>query len=236
MKTTKEDSFPMKQNPAGAASRLWRRGRLAALVSAISMGASALAVANPGDLDPTFGTNGLVVLHLNPYAGERGLGVVLQHDGKVTLAADSNYHDAAARFTADGRLDPSFASHGILNSLPLGNGTSFCSCIALDASGRVILAGGKWYAPAPRTYFHMRRYSPSGALDTAFGQGGETTVDMGDYALVLDALVLLDGKILLVGPAQTGSDRHFGVVRCLPDGSLDPTFGAGGRVITSFGG
>ena len=45
-----------------------------------------------------------------------------------------------------------------------------------------------------------------------------------------------DGKIVTAGyPSSEQSDSDFLLARCNADGSLDPTFGVGGKVRTNFG-
>src|SRR5437773_11500117 len=68
-----------------------------------------------------------------------------------------------------------------------------------------------------------------GDLDPTFGVGGKA-IDGSDYE-IYDVEVQADGKIVTVGMANGG----FLVARYNPDGSPDGTFGANGRVITSFG-
>jgi uncharacterized delta-60 repeat protein len=159
----------------------------------------------------------------------------VQGNGKIVLGADSNYRDAAARFNPNGRLDTTFASQGILNRIVLSGETSFCTKLALDGDDRLILAGGSWFGASSPTFFHMRRYSQNGVFDSSFGFAGDVSVNMGDYAFVDDVVVQPDRKIVLVGHAQSGSIRSFGIVRCNANGTLDPAFGTGGSVITHFG-
>ena len=45
-----------------------------------------------------------------------------------------------------------------------------------------------------------------------------------------------DGKIVAAGYSENGSDEVFAVLRYATDGSLDPTFGTGGKVTTDLGG
>ncbi len=86
------------------------------------------------------------------------------------------------------------------------------------------------------------RVALSGGIDTSFGSGGRVTIpfnlggDNNDTAQAVAALP--DGKILVAGGADTGTtstDSALGesavVVRLNADGSLDTTFGQGGRVI-----
>ena len=77
----------------------------------------------------------------------------------------------------------------------------------------------------------------SGALDLSFGTDGVTTISVPglDLVAVTRAIVQPDGKIL-VGGVQPGVAASVTVVRLLPTGQLDATFGSGsGYVRTSVG-
>ncbi len=75
-----------------------------------------------------------------------------------------------------------------------------------------------------------------GDLDTTFNGTGmiTTPVSNGD-ATAYDVAVQGDGKIVTVGTAKGASDFDWALVRYLSDGSLDTTFGNGGKVITPLG-
>src|SRR5439155_23998307 len=44
-----------------------------------------------------------------------------------------------------------------------------------------------------------------------------------------------DGKIVVAGNAETGTNNVFALARYNPDGSLDSSFDADGKVLTTFG-
>lgn len=70
-----------------------------------------------------------------------------------------------------------------------------------------------------------------GELDTSFGTEGKVVLDLSnDTDIAYEMVVQGDGKIVLGGEAN-GS---FALVRLLPNGSLDPSFGNNGIVITKF--
>jgi uncharacterized delta-60 repeat protein len=187
--------------------------------------------AHPGDLDPTFGTGGKVLVHFTQYVGERGHGVVIQSDGKILLGGESNYGDAMARFTTNGALDGTFGSGGKSYQYTHGYPTS----IAPVAGDKFIMAGGSWLSGITTQYFYMRRYNADGTLDSTFGNAGAVATDMGYYSFARDVAVQPDGKIVLVGVSQPSTPRYFGVARYNPDGSLDASFGSGGVLTTDFG-
>lgn len=77
----------------------------------------------------------------------------------------------------------------------------------------------------------------AGDLDPAFGGGdGIVNIDfggVGDYGY--DMVQQADGKIIIVGKTFNGTNDDFAITRLNPDGTLDTTFGNGGRVTTDFG-
>src|SRR5205814_7733424 len=52
----------------------------------------------------------------------------------------------------------------------------------------------------------------------------------------ISILVRSDGKIVVVAPTDGYRNPRFGLVRYLPNGALDSTFGTGGKVTTLVGG
>jgi uncharacterized delta-60 repeat protein len=91
--------------------------------------------------------------------------------------------------------------------------------------GGAILAGG-YQNPGKAA---LARYTPTGALDPAFGTNGVTLLQIGGGASSVNDLVPQpDGKILA---AMSGTDANHGfVARFTATGELDPAFGTGGVV------
>ena len=74
-------------------------------------------------------------------------------------------------------------------------------------------------------------------LDPGFGDGGETVQNFVDSTAdyVRDAVIVQsDGKVLVAG-YTAGGNYNIAMARYLSDGTLDATFGNGGRVITDYG-
>jgi uncharacterized delta-60 repeat protein len=73
-------------------------------------------------------------------------------------------------------------------------------------------------------------------LDPTFGGDGMVTTDFSDrFDSALAISVQPDGKILTAGGSLGESDVQLALARYNADGSLDPTFGSGGRITHSFG-
>ncbi|MFE9928454.1 calcium-binding protein [Streptomyces sp. NPDC005533] len=76
-----------------------------------------------------------------------------------------------------------------------------------------------------------------GDVDPTFGGGdGIVTTDLGAAEAAADMVVQPDGKIIAVGGDVSDSLGNFAAVRYNADGSLDTTFGDGGKVSTDIAG
>ena len=140
---------------------------------------------------------------------------------------------ALVRYNSDGSLDPSFGGQGTVTTDFFGADNGIESILVM-ADGR-ILAGG--YAVNSRTVsvFALALYDSSGGLDRSFGNSGKATFEFlgqGDYARTV--ALQPDGKIVVGGTVTSNHTGVSGLVRLNDDGSLDSSFGAGGRVTTDF--
>ena len=72
-----------------------------------------------------------------------------------------------------------------------------------------------------------------GDRDPSFGIDGLVTTDFGRDDLAYGLTLQPDGKIVLVGDTGDGVDGDFALARYNSDGSLDTSFGTGGKVTTN---
>lgn len=98
-----------------------------------------------GTLDGSFGDEGIVLVPMSAYFGyEQRSGSVLQADGKILVGASKYVGNALqfalARFQADGSLDFTFDSDGVVNT-PVDVTLDRGSAIALAPDGRIVMAG-----------------------------------------------------------------------------------------------
>jgi uncharacterized delta-60 repeat protein len=213
-----------------------------------------------GALDPTFGTAGEVT---NPTFSNGASAVVVQADGKIVVGSEmigtnGSPSFALARYDPDGSPDTTFGVGGSVQTV-VGKGASYIFGLALQSDGKIVAVGPAVATQLPvnlkgkrvlldDTGFAIARYNTNGTLDPTFGVGGivltnVTTktgkVDGDDVAraVAIDA----NGKIDVAGstaPGTTSSSADFAIVRYLPSGALDTSFGPGknGIVITpNFG-
>jgi uncharacterized delta-60 repeat protein len=193
-----------------------------------------------GSLDTSFGSGGKVLTNINNNydRSDRALAVAILPDGKIlasgiTIGDDSAIQAALARYNTNGSLDTSFGTGG--KATADFAGSQGISALAVQADGRIVLAGLTTLTGGFFSYdFTVIRFNANGSLDTTFGTGGHVITDFFGSADVAYAVAVQpDGLITVAGyaiPALGAQD--FAIARYNPDGSLDTTFGNGGRVTT----
>jgi len=134
---------------------------------------------------------------------------------------------------AAGSLDLTFGSSGIVTT-DIGNSYDYAQALALQSDGKIVAAG---YARIGGTEdFAMARYLTTGTLDITFGNAGTVTTAIGSFTDEAYALgIQEDGKIVVAGRSNNGTNYDFAMARYLSDGTLDSTFGTAGTVTTAIG-
>ncbi|MFG2985674.1 calcium-binding protein [Streptomyces sp. NPDC048258] len=188
-----------------------------------------VALAAPGDLDPTFGTGGTVTTDFEG-GNDVARGVAVQADGKIVAAGAGGAGDfTLARYNTDGSLDTTFDTDGKVTT-DFAGGNDRANGVVVQADGKIVAAGGAGFD------FGLARYNTDGSLDTTFGTGGKVITGFfaGDEAF--GVALQADGKIVAAGGTDTGSSTNtdFALARYNTDGSLDTTFDTDGKVTTDF--
>jgi uncharacterized delta-60 repeat protein len=193
-----------------------------------------------GAVDSSFGTGGQAAPATPAVFGEFVDDVVLG-DGDILAAGDvldSSGQQALylARYLPTGAFDTSFGTNGRVISHV--GGFNLATQIALEPDGSFVVrattgaVGEENDLPAQPT--GIVRFTSSGGLFTSFGTGGIIHVPNNVTRFAL----LPDGKIVTLGSNTVSPDqgKTFAapeIRRYKPNGTLDSTFGVGGRV-TSF--
>jgi uncharacterized delta-60 repeat protein len=105
----------------------------------------------------------------------------------------------------------------------------------LQPDGKIVVVAAFNATAGATQAFGLLRYLPNGTLDSTFGTGGRASAAFTDFISdASDALLQPDGKIVVVGEAEGTNLSEFAVARFNANGSLDTTFGTGGKVTTNF--
>jgi uncharacterized delta-60 repeat protein len=137
---------------------------------------------------------------------------------------------------AAGELDTSFGYQGkVLTDFTHRMDNAYDMVVQPD--GKIVVVGlthtdfTTWYD------FGLARYNPDGSLDSSFGNGGKVATNFYLYDTAYGVALQPDGKIVVVGStvAVSGSSQiDFAVARYNSNGTLDSTFGNGGKVTVDF--
>ncbi|MDH4107935.1 MAG: hypothetical protein OEW35_06445 [Gammaproteobacteria bacterium] len=157
--------------------------------------------------------------------------IARQADGQVVAVGrrvapfDASTSLVAFRLQADGALDTTFGTDGIVEVDALGNGTSHMGrSVVLDPDGRIVIAGSR-----AQTLFVLRLL-PDGSLDDSFATAG---IFEGPNAFDFSS----DGSGARTHILRTGTGAYrvtasnaagCQVVALTADGALEETFGTSG--------
>jgi len=138
----------------------------------------------------------------------------------------------AALVTGVGALDPTFGAGGKVRT-DLGGQIEWIEDLAVQSDGKIV-AVGTTGTQTTSSEFALARYASDGSLDASFGAGGKVTTDFGGRAFAV--ALRGDGKIVVAGDGARGgaTGDDIALARFNTDGSLDTSFGVGGKVLTDF--
>jgi uncharacterized delta-60 repeat protein len=215
------------------------------------------AAAQAGQLDSLFGQGGKVITNfssLNPGGQVNGVpsAILQQPDDKLVVAGSivdgttnlANEAVALVRYLPNGQLDLTFGNRGIAVAAFDQGSFSTGFSLALMPDGRIVVCGEDVSSDGSFDRFGVARFNPNGTLDTTFGGKGTVTTEFfavpqpGVREAAFAVVVQSDGKIVAAGStSQTGkAPIQTALARYNIDGSLDSSFGRGGKVLTSIPG
>ncbi len=196
-----------------------------------------------GALDVTFGVGGVAVTDLG--GDDFGTALAFDVDGNIVATEWTGsgppyvgYHSALARYLATGQLDPTFGTGGITFTDFGGVRDDPTGLVIQPVDGRIVVSGRTFEEFGVDERITMARYLPDGTPDGSFGTAGRVVTPFNGVAGANALALQPDGRIVAAGNETFPSSSALrpAVLRYLPDGSLDATFGDGGKVnlITGF--
>ncbi len=156
------------------------------------------------------------------------------YSSEQNVAISSNTADAVICYTDDGSTTPS--CNAAKDGCSAGNKYTAAIAVAGDGTSKSFKAmackvGYDDSTLASATYaIHY-----PGTLDLSFGTGGKVTTPIGSGDDEHPMAIQSDGKIVVAGASDNGSDYDFAVVHYNTDGTLDTSFDGDGKVITPIG-
>lgn len=211
----------------------------------------AAVVAAADRTDRSFGAAGVASLPIPPEAQKLLVAPIIldlaadPNGGMVAALGDNSGHSqyiGAARLRPDGSLDPSFGVGGFAEAVGVRKGVvtglraSQAQAVAVQPDGKVVVAGYRTASSSGlKSAPILVRFRSDGTLDKSFGEGGSVwplPAQARDEALHAVA-IQPGGRIVAVG----GKREHLEgepsalVIGYRADGSVDRSFGHGGRLL-----
>ena len=200
---------------------------------------SALVRYNPdGSLDEEFGTGGIRVIDMAAGHDDGLNALELLADGRLLAAgytaSSGTGSFAAARFTPDGLLDPTFGGGPGFVTTPF---PAQCRPERPGRSaGRNIRSWRIRWCGTGSADLALVGYTADGALDSTFGESGRVSVRVAGGEWNLGSLVRdAAGNLVAVGQERVNDLLGVAVVRFTDAGALDPTFDGDGKFTTKVG-
>ena len=141
-------------------------------------------------------------------------------------------------YTDEGEIDKSFGTGGIVTTNR--NGLVSGQAMRIQKDDKIVVGGYRRDAISGLTNFAMVRYNTDGALDADFGNKGTVITEVLGQSVANALAIQPDGKIILGGWNQRGIDTiidfDFALARYNSDGTLDQSFGDGGKTTTDLSG
>ena len=189
-----------------------------------------------GDLDPSFGSGGQLLLPVDPFNEPIGATLVandvaVQPDGKLVLAgyaaASGTSEWIIVRLNGDGSYDHTFGvgQNGIVYYYLFGPADNQAFSVALRPDGKIVVGGTIFDGNNGLVTAVAVQLNADGSTDTTWGNNGAVyfTPAAGDStrtrAIVLDTVdPFALGNIYLVGQHTHGSNNDFFYGGISPDG------------------
>jgi uncharacterized delta-60 repeat protein len=182
-----------------------------------------------GALDSTFvGPAGRIFIDIGPGNEDEALGLARQSDGSLIMAGSTNGDFLTVRMTSAGAIDSTWGGGGAVVT-PVGTQVDRAKSIAIQSDGKIVVAGTANSGSFDEAAFV--RYSTTGTPDSSFDGDGKVTYDVRAMNSDIINSVLIQGDSKIIGVGVSGG--QYILVRLNTNGSLDNSFGTGGKVAVS---
>lgn len=138
---------------------------------------------------------------------------------------------------AFGSPDNDFGQSGILIANLSEDVVETAECVAIQPDGKILVGGISKVQGQSGNCLVLLRYNKDGSPDNSFGTGGKVITDIQsnvvpNHERIKSIVIQPDGKIVAGGYAKVFGNDHSVIVRYLPNGNLDASFGVNGIVTT----
>ncbi len=209
--------------------------------------------------DDSFGTGGRQTFGFDGFQYAHAGSVAFQSEGRIVVAGSANNLDSlgvavVARLDSNGNLDDSFGTGG-KRTLAF-DGFDGSAAYGVVVQGDELILAGAGYVAGQGVLLEeviseavLVRLNGDGTADSSFGPNGQRSFTFdSDFSASYDSASSLalqdDGKLIVAGVSWTVLDDVFdggsgfgsviGLARLNSNGTLDQTFGTGGKRTLAF--
>lgn len=201
-------------------------------------------ITEDGDLDTSFGTNGIKTINISFQSSESGNAIALQDDGKIIIAGSTTSGTGSItdmliiRLHENGDFDNAFGNNGIKTVTIINHRQSF-SDIDITPNGKIIGTGTVVLTVgSSQGRIGLVRFLQNGDLDTSFNNTGYFYLNVSsEGASIPYKIVGLENNKILVGGTSYSTllnKRALTILKFNEDGQYDTTFGNSGIVQTDI--
>ena len=165
-----------------------------------------------GKPDNSFGGSGFVVTPVIPSSVNYATSVVVQPDGKVLVGGiTSTAGMVLARYQANGALDYSFGTNGVVKNIALW--ANAMNKIMLLPDEKIVMLGEAYHddAAIDESYIEVARLNANGVKDSSFGYNGVLSIaTTGLMQDVAGSMALQpNGRLLVCGATKVGWEDSY---------------------------
>ena len=185
-----------------------------------------------GELDTSFGDNGIVLTELG---GEyiNVFSSVVENNGIIYLLVKYDWAPDSflqvIKYVENGGLDLSFGDNGILSIDSSSN--YYSGAISIQNESKLLIS----YSDPLYNEYKLTQYLTNGIIDSSFGNNGVVNIDIDNFS-PKKFLFQNDNKVIIYGEILEFEGTRFCLTRYLNNGSLDLSFGDNGVASESFEG
>lgn len=164
---------------------------------------------------------------------------LIMEDGSIFLVGDNRTAGGQdfrlVKLEANTNLDKNFGRSGIIQT-DFGGSGDYATSMVTSGDGKITLAGVT--NADDHEDFALARFDKKGNLDSAFGAGGKVNIDFdGGDDRAMAIMALDEGQMIVGGSSANGTTKmDFALLKLKADGTVDTTFGNGGKATLDFGG
>ncbi|HEX2040893.1 MAG TPA: Calx-beta domain-containing protein [Acidimicrobiales bacterium] len=189
-----------------------------------------------GGVDTSWDGDGKVTTAFGGGLNDTAYAVVLDGDDAIAVGQSESATDsdiALARYNSNGSLDTGFDGDGRATT-DIGGNRDVAHAAVLQSGDKIVVAG--YTESATDRDVMVARYNADGTPDSSFDTDGIVVTPLGGADDEARAVAVQpDGKIVVAGLADNGSNDDVAVLRYNANGTLDSGFDGDGIALTGVG-